>query len=305
MAKVYLSPSNHGEGQNKCLKSGCYEDKHTRPIAEACAKYLNAAGIETKIGAKSKNMAARCAESDSFGADLYVPIHTNAASADARYLLFMFYQDNDTYRKIFNAVAPKLVAIYPGNVAAHYSARPDLIEVKTPKAKTIYCELGFHTNQTDVDDFIHDPDKVGKALADGIYAYFGISTAEPEEPEAPAKKTISQIADEVIAGKWGNGTARKTKLEAAGYDYDAVQAEVNKKLSATSKPAVLGKGSAVTLKNCPLFASSTAGKSAGKVTGTYYLWDGRILNGRYRITNAKNRVGVAGQVTGWINAEDI
>ena len=96
----------------------------------------------------------------------------------------------------------------------------------------------------------------------------------------------------MIAGKWGNGTARKTKLEAAGYDYDAVQAEVNRKLGATSKPAVLGKGSAVTLKNCPLFASSTAGKSAGKVTGTYYLWDGKILNGRYRITNAKNRVGV-------------
>lgn len=302
MAKVYLSPSNHGEGQNKCLRSGCYEDKHTRPIAEACAKYLNAAGIETKIGAKSKNMAARCKESDSFGADLYVPIHTNAAGASARYLLFMFYQDNDTYRKIFNAVAPKLVAIYPGNVVAHFDARPDLIEVKTPKAKTIYCELGFHTNQTDVDEFIHDPDKVGKALADGICAYFGVSTTEPE---TPAKKTISQIADEVIAGKWGNGTARKTKLEAAGYDYDAVQAEVNKKLGATSKPAVLGKGSAVTLKNCPLFASSTAGKSAGKVTGTYYLWDGKILNGRYRITNAKNRVGVAGQVTGWINAEDI
>ena len=29
------------------------------------------------------------------------------------------------------------------------------------------------------------------------------------------------------------------------------------------------------------------------------------MNGRYRITNAKNRVGVAGQVTGWINKEDI
>lgn len=304
MTKVYLSPSNHGEGQNKCLRSGCYEDKHTRPIAEACAKYLKTAGIETKIGAKSKNMAARCKESDSFGTDLYVPIHTNAAGASARYLLFMFYQDNETYRKIFNAVAPKLEAIYPGNVGAHYSARPDLIEIKTPKAKTMYCELGFHTNQTDVDEFIHNPDRVGKALADGICAYFGISAATPEEP-AEDKKTISQIADEVIAGKWGNGTARKTKLEAAGYDYDAVQAEVNKKLGATSKPAALGKGSAVTLKNCPLYASSTAGKAAGKVTGTYYLWDGKILNGRYRITNAKNRVGVAGQVTGWINAEDI
>ena len=38
--KVFLSPSDHGVGQNKCLHSGCYEDKHTRPIAEVCAKHL-------------------------------------------------------------------------------------------------------------------------------------------------------------------------------------------------------------------------------------------------------------------------
>lgn len=46
----------------------------------------------------------------------------------------------------------------------------------------------------------------------------------------PAKKTIAQIADEVIAGKWGVGADRKKRLTAAGYDYTAVQKEVNKKL---------------------------------------------------------------------------
>jgi lysozyme len=43
-----------------------------------------------------------------------------------------------------------------------------------------------------------------------------------------AKKSVSEIAKEVIAGKWGNGDDRKTRLTAAGYDYAAVQAEVNK-----------------------------------------------------------------------------
>lgn len=42
------------------------------------------------------------------------------------------------------------------------------------------------------------------------------------------KKSIEEIAKEVIAGKWGNGTARKTALEKAGYDYNAVQDAVNK-----------------------------------------------------------------------------
>lgn len=45
------------------------------------------------------------------------------------------------------------------------------------------------------------------------------------------KKTNTEIAKEVIAGKWGNGAERKTKLINAGYDYNAVQAEVNKLLN--------------------------------------------------------------------------
>ena len=49
-----------------------------------------------------------------------------------------------------------------------------------------------------------------------------------------SKKSVSAIADEVIAGKWGNGNYRKNKLQAAGYDYNAVQAEVNKKLGSGS-----------------------------------------------------------------------
>lgn len=49
-----------------------------------------------------------------------------------------------------------------------------------------------------------------------------------------SKKSVSAIADEVIAGKWGNGNDRKNKLQAAGYDYNAVQAEVNKKLGSGS-----------------------------------------------------------------------
>ena len=44
---------------------------------------------------------------------------------------------------------------------------------------------------------------------------------------APHKKTVEQLAREVIAGKWGTGTARKTALEHAGYNCSEVQAKVN------------------------------------------------------------------------------
>lgn len=44
------------------------------------------------------------------------------------------------------------------------------------------------------------------------------------------KKSNEEIAKEVVAGKWGNGNARKTALTKAGYDYNTIQTLVNKLL---------------------------------------------------------------------------
>ena len=42
-----------------------------------------------------------------------------------------------------------------------------------------------------------------------------------------SSKSIDELAQEVIQGKWGNGEERKNRLISAGYDYSAVQAKVN------------------------------------------------------------------------------
>lgn len=55
---------------------------------------------------------------------------------------------------------------------------------------------------------------------------------------APAKKSVDEIAREIIKGTcsdsrwstWGNGQTRKDRLAAAGYDYNAVQKRVNELL---------------------------------------------------------------------------
>lgn len=51
------------------------------------------------------------------------------------------------------------------------------------------------------------------------------------------KKSLATVAQEVLAGKWGNGDERKRRLEAAGYDYNSVQNEVNKRAGAPSQPS--------------------------------------------------------------------
>lgn len=69
----------------------------------------------------------------------------------------------------------------------------------------------------------------------------GGATMEEENEEVkpevvvPAKKTVDELVDEVLAGKWGNGNERKQKLTEAGYDYDAVQNAVNKKFKPAKK----------------------------------------------------------------------
>lgn len=52
------------------------------------------------------------------------------------------------------------------------------------------------------------------------------------------KKSVDEIAKEVIAGKWGNGEDRKNRLMTAGYDYNAVQRAVNAKLSGSAGKSV-------------------------------------------------------------------
>ena len=49
--------------------------------------------------------------------------------------------------------------------------------------------------------------------------------------QTTATKSVAEVAREVIAGKWGNGEERKSRLTAAGYDYKAVQAKVNELLA--------------------------------------------------------------------------
>lgn len=72
-----------------------------------------------------------------------------------------------------------------------------------------------------------------KALADknsGYSVYDTNGKLKYTPTKQTAKKTVTELAKEVIQGKWGNGSERKQKLTQAGYDYDRVQAEVNRLL---------------------------------------------------------------------------
>lgn len=92
------------------------------------------------------------------------------------------------------------------------------------------CE---YEGRTDIWQYT-DRRPINGKIFDGNICYKDYMHSSKPKPK-PSKKTVKELAAEVIEGKWGNGTARKKKLTAAGYDYDAVQDEVNRILALAPK----------------------------------------------------------------------
>ena len=67
-----------------------------------------------------------------------------------------------------------------------------------------------------------------KLKAAGFDTY--ITTKSGTAVSSTAKKSVDELAREVIQGLWGNGQDHKNRLQAAGYDYNAVQKRVNELL---------------------------------------------------------------------------
>lgn len=104
----------------------------------------------------------------------------------------------------------------------------------------------------------------GKFIRGFITPKYTDDTVTITDPVTDSKKSISTIAKEVIAGKWGNGDTRRKKLEAAGYNYEEVQKEVNKTVNVPSK--ITTESTKTTKK---VTATCKAQKKDTKLTGTY------------------------------------
>lgn len=71
------------------------------------------------------------------------------------------------------------------------------------------------------------------------YEYFSAASAapRPSQPTRGPRKSSTQVANEVWAGKWGSGADRAKRLTAAGYNAAAIQALVNRGVGKGSLPA--------------------------------------------------------------------
>lgn len=80
-------------------------------------------------------------------------------------------------------------------------------------------------------------ERVRKIAPDAFISTAGQAKPKPA-PKPTPKKSVKEVAAEIVAGRggWGNNPGRRRKLEAEGYNYDAVQAEVEKLINANRAP---------------------------------------------------------------------
>lgn len=220
MPKVYLSPSD--QTKNAYAYGNATEAEQCGKIADACRAALERCGVSVKVG-HMISMQQKCSESNAFGAELHVPIHTNAFNGSVMGTRMFCYNTGKgmaACKAIFSRVAP----LSPGT-SENIRVNPKLYEVRVPAAPTAYLECEFHDTVEGARWLVENTIAIGEAIAHGICDYFGVTFKAQEQP-APVK-SVDEVAREVIRGEWGNGSDRRQRLEAAGYDYDTVQDRVN------------------------------------------------------------------------------
>ena len=218
MPKVFLSPSNQYD--NPYAYGDTTEGVQCGKIAEACREALERSGVTVKVG-HMPSMQDKCKESNAFGADLHVPIHTNAFNGKVSGTrMFCFSQDGKGM-KACKAIFARLAPVTPGT-SENIRVDASLYEVRVPSAPTAYVECEFHDNATTARWIVEHTADIGEAIARGICDYFGVTYKAPEQPKpAQPAKTAEGKLYRVQVGAFAvraNAERMLAKLKAAGFD---------------------------------------------------------------------------------------
>lgn len=251
MTKLFVI-CGHGAGDPGACGNGYQEEERVRALGK---RIKELGGNNVMLGDVNRNYYADNGISNLTISKDYqiVELHMDSASATARgaHVIIKGGLNPDKYD---TALAKFVSGMFPGR-SITISKRGDLANPARAYAKGYayrLIECGFISNAEDVKVFNGGIDKLAKGILDcfGIGAQTTTTSTEVKpvvKPSPTVKKTVEQIAQEVLAGKWGSGDTRKQKLKAAGYDYNTVQAKVNELCGVKTKPTAAKPKQTVTL----------------------------------------------------------
>ena len=213
MKKIYISPSD--QTANAYAAGNTTEAIQCRQIAVAMVKSLTRQGFAA-ITNTTGSMRDRVQESDDWGADLHVCIHTNAYNEKVSGTRLFCYALGGEGHKACKAVMNTLAPITPGT-SDGISARPELYECRAAAAPTVYIEIDFH----DVDEvalwIINHKEDIAEAIAHGICDYFGVTYKAPATTQdKPQESKLYRVQIGAYSVK-ANAEAQLAKAKKAGF----------------------------------------------------------------------------------------
>ena len=212
MPKVYLSPSD--QTKNAYAYGNTTEAEQCGKIADACRAALERCGVSVKVG-HMISMQQKCSESNAFGADLHVPIHTNAFNGKVMGTRMFCYNSGGKGMAACKAIFARVAPLSPGT-SENIQVNPKLYEVRVPAAPTAYIECEFHDTVEGAKWIVENTVLIGETIARGICDYFGVTFKEPEKPKPAAGATIYRVQVGAYTKK-ENAENMLAKLKKDGY----------------------------------------------------------------------------------------
>ena len=218
--KIYISPSD--QTKNLYAVGNTNEAEQCRKIALALVDALGRCGFAAKTNVSpSASMYDRVKESNAWGADAHIPVHTNAYNGKVAGFRGFYYSAGGAGCKLVAAIKNAVAPITPGS-SDGLSANPKLYEVKSSNAPCAYLELGFHDNPEEAKFIIDHTRDLAEAICKGICAHYGVSYVKPDTDAtapAPAPESTDTIYRVQVGAfsKKSNAEAMLKKLKAAGF----------------------------------------------------------------------------------------
>ena len=202
-------------------------DKVIALLSEYDVEIINTDNNEGNI---DESLSARLNSYLKAGVAAFVSIHHNAFTGSWNEATGVeVYVDNnatDQDMRLAELIYNKLVS-YTG-LRARGIKRAAFTVINQNKIPAVLCEGGFMDSANDykIITSVKGQEAYARAVAEGLIEFLNLQKKQ--------NKSIIELANEVIKGLWGNGDERRQRLALAGYDYNAVQSEVNSILGASS-----------------------------------------------------------------------
>ena len=193
--KIYLSPS--AQPANNYAAGDTNEQVQCNRIAEAAKSALERCGFAVRKAPEGQGYKDSVAESNAWGADLHIPIHTNAGGG-AGTVVFV-HGGTAKQMQYAKPIYDEVQAISPGTTSYGVRVNSGLYELGYTTATAVYIECEFHDRADLAAWIIEHTTELGEAIARGVCIGAGVPYIAPEpKPDPEPVKPETELAREWV-----------------------------------------------------------------------------------------------------------